>query len=213
MKSSEIEHNDADTQEQVRSSRTNMIYDILIRIELVMYSRTTRSTEPVDMDALLVRAARTCLTKNNLRLIDYFLQYGCASGYILIKKLPMPRNSVYDSLAVLEAYGLILPITMIPPNKYRARSAQIWGWYNSTERQGKDAVSLYERLTNPMYRKSEKMAMDFMEYVVINDGLDTISRGKILNYLIEQNVRPNDRRLFADVTMKFLHENGYKVLQ
>lgn len=208
-----IEHNDSDTREQVRSSRTNMIYDILVRIELVVFSRTTRSTEPIDIDALLVRAARTCLMKNNLRLIDYFLQYGCASGYILIKKLLMPRQSVYDALAVLEGYGLIHLITMIPPNKYRSRSAQIWGWYNSTVRQGKDAVSLYERLTQPMYKEAEKMAMDFMEYVVINDGLDTISRGKILNYLVEQNVRPNDRRLFTDIAMKFLHENGYKVLQ
>ncbi len=213
MKSSEIEFNDSDAPEQVRESRTNMIYDILIRIEQVVFSRTTCSTEPVDVQTLLVRAARTCLRENNWRVIEYFAKHGCASGYILIRKLGMARNSVYDALGVLHDYGLINAVTKLPPTTKRKKRAVLWGWFDSTEKQALTAVSLYNRLTDPLYMKAEKLAMDYMEKVVIKEGLSEVRYPQILQYLRENRVSSMDIRVFGEVAIKTLKENGVKVWQ
>jgi len=199
------------TPEQVRAPRTILLYYILMHIEQVVFSRTTYSPNAADTRAEVVRALRTCLTKNNWRIIEYFEEHGVASGYILRRKLSMARQSVYDAIDFLGEYDLIHPVTKLPATAKRKKGPVMWGWMNSTERQALIAISLYNRLTDPMFMKAEKTAMDFIENVMFKDKLRETKRAQILAFLDEKRIPKADTRVFTEVITKLLRENDYTV--
>ncbi len=116
-----------------------------------------------------------------------------------------------DAMAVLEGYGLIHPVTKLPPTKDRKKGPVMWGFFNSTERQVQDAVLLYNRLTQPMYLKAENLAMDFLEHVVIKEGLSEVRYAQIVQYLKEKRVRSADLRFFGELAMNTLKEHDVVV--
>lgn len=67
------------------------------------------------------------------------------------------------------------------------------------------------RFNTPMYIKAEDLAMDFMEHVVIKEGLNEVRYVQIIKYLKEKRVHSADLRFFGELATKTLKEHDVVV--